>query len=463
MAAKTIGHRQWKTGADLLDSHEAAECQERLASFVADGFGPGMNRPCQVTHAFDYIRGLLLSGRRKSMQPIASRLHISYDEIQNFITDSTWQWRPIFHWVAQKAVAELGDLAAYVIDGSGQRKQGKCSPGAGRQHLGSYGSIQNCQTFVSMLAASATDWASINCRLFLPEHWGADTTDPEQLRRRRAARIPDGVTHVPKWRLSLDMLSEGLRWGLPRRPVLADSEYGKVGEYRGALRELKLDYVVEGTFRMIARRASEPLVRLPQPPGPGGRTKPKYQSNPQSLKALAAGQEFVDLPGVGGTWYFERVRPCGRGVKRLEDRSYPEEWLIVWNRPDGKTKYFLSNMLAASELTLAKLAALRWTIECGYREGKQVLGLDHFEGRTYPGWMHHITLHTLAHLFVLLEALAQDDGHTHPTIYGVIDDSQPAFLHDCPCPTCGRHYPKFATLDLAFIFTRLFALTRAGP
>ncbi|MGC0421862.1 hypothetical protein ABIA38_007398 [Embleya sp. AB8] len=42
--------------------------------------------------------------------------------------------------------------------------------------------------------------------------------------------------------------------------------------------------------------------------------------------------------------------------------------------------------------TLVRLAKLRWRIEHDYREMKQALGLAHFEGCTWNGWHHHVTL-----------------------------------------------------------------------
>lgn len=42
----------------------------------------------------------------------------------------------------------------------------------------------------------------------------------------------------------------------------------------------------------------------------------------------------------------------------------------------------------------------RWPIEQDYRELKEELGLDHFEGRGWPGWHHHVTLVTLAFAFL---------------------------------------------------------------
>jgi SRSO17 transposase len=46
-----------------------------------------------------------------------------------------------------------------------------------------------------------------------------------------------------------------------------------------------------------------------------------------------------------------------------------------------------------------------WQIEQDYRELKGALGLDHFEGRGFLGWHHHVTLVSVAHGFLTLERL----------------------------------------------------------
>jgi Stage II sporulation protein E (SpoIIE) len=52
---------------------------------------------------------------------------------------------------------------------------------------------------------------------------------------------------------------------------------------------------------------------------------------------------------------------------------------------------------------LVRLAGLRWRVEQDYRELKGALGLDHFEGRGWVGWHHHVTLVSVAHGFLTLE------------------------------------------------------------
>jgi SRSO17 transposase len=97
-----------------------------------------------------------------------------------------------------------------------------------------------------------------------------------------------------------------------------------------------------------------------------------------------------------------RVRPANRNIPRGVDGSLPEYWLIAeW--PPGKTEpadYWVSNLPADAPLReLVGLAKIRWRIEHDYRELKDGLGLDHYEGRGYLGWHRHITLTTLAQAF----------------------------------------------------------------
>ncbi len=50
-------------------------------------------------------------------------------------------------------------------------------------------------------------------------------------------------------------------------------------------------------------------------------------------------------------------------------------------------------------------AKLRWCVEQNYEQLKQEIGLAHFEGRSWPGWHHHVTLCMIAFNFLVLETL----------------------------------------------------------
>src|SRR2546430_17649130 len=74
-----------------------------------------------------YVRGLLTDGARKSMQPMADRLGVDHQALQQFITSSTWDCNQVRANVATWAVHAL-DPEAYVVDDSGFPKDGPASP-----------------------------------------------------------------------------------------------------------------------------------------------------------------------------------------------------------------------------------------------------------------------------------------------------------------------------------------------
>ena len=104
-----------------------------------------------------------------------------------------------------------------------------------------------------------------------------------------------------------------------------------------------------------------------------------------------------------------RVRPANIELRRAAHQAgeeLPVRWLVCeWpSKEPEPTKYWLSNLPADTPLKqLVRLAKMRFRIEQDYRELKDGLGLDHFEGRTYRGWQHHVTLVSIAQAFLTLE------------------------------------------------------------
>ena len=63
--------------------------------------------------------------------------------------------------------------------------------------------------------------------------------------------------------------------------------------------------------------------------------------------------------------------------------------------------YFISNAGLNARLKLfAWLSGIRWAIEQCFEETKTELGMDQYEVRKFPGWVHHVTTCTLAHFFL---------------------------------------------------------------
>jgi len=180
-------------------------------------FAP-LSRSDQRDKGLTYLRGLLLDGRRKSMQPMAERLGVDHQGLQQFVSSSTWAVEPVRARLARRAI-EVVAPDAWVVDDTGFPKDGAASPGVARQYCGTLGKVANCQIGVSISAVTDAASCPLDWRLFLPERWDDDSAaTPEQaaaIRARRArAGVPDSVRHREKWRLALDMLDELAGWQL---------------------------------------------------------------------------------------------------------------------------------------------------------------------------------------------------------------------------------------------------------
>ena len=158
------------------------------------------------------MRGLLTGGQRKPMQPMAARLGVDHQRLQQFITSSTWDYVAVRRNIARD-FAGRQPVEAPVAGDTGFPKDGRASPCVARQYSGTLGKTANCQVGVSVhlvneRASRAADW-----RLFCPGSWddaaAADEVAAAAIRRRRErAGLPDQVRHTEKWRLALEMIDE---------------------------------------------------------------------------------------------------------------------------------------------------------------------------------------------------------------------------------------------------------------
>ena len=393
-----------RAGRNGVKAADLAQARAALIEFAEQMYAP-LVRCDQRAKAEQYVRGLLLEGRRKSIQPMAARLADGDEQgLQQFITDSPWDDRPVRRRLARRMTAEI-EPDGWVVDDTALPKDGRFSPGVARQYCGALGKTANCQVIVSVNAVTDRASCPLDWRLFVPEEWDADAE------RRKRAKIPEQVRHREKWRLAVDVLDELLDWGLQRRVVQADGGYGDITAFRVALEQRELEYVVQ----VKGATSAHPQDAAPVTPayqGRGRRPKARYPDKPTSLRALvlAAGPDAAqpvswregDRGPLTSRFVCLRVRPAN-DAQRQDDGVLPERWLLAeWPKDnDEPVKYWLSNLPPDTPLVrLVHLAKLRWRIEHDYRELKQCLGLDHYEGRTYRGLQHHLTCVTVAHAFL---------------------------------------------------------------
>ena len=401
-----------------LSAQQLQRVRGRLGEFAAEMF-ESMARRDQRRWGEVYVRGLMLDGKRKSIEPMAARLEDGDEQcLQQFVNQSPWRWEPVRRRLAVRMTAEI-EPEAWVIDDTGFPKQGKMSVGVARQYCGALGKVGNCQLGVSINAATVQASCPLDWRLFVPEAW--DEPDAFNQARRAGAHLPAEVHHQPKWQLALEMIDELTAWGLTAPVVLGDGAYGDVTELRSGLGERGIAYVLDVKAVTSAYPESVVPETPARKPGRGRPPAARYRADPSSLRdlALAAGESSaVEIEWREGTrgamrsrFLALRVRPANIELRKAAHAAGTEldsAWLLCeW--PAGKpepTKYWLSNLPEQTPIEdLVSLAKLRWRIEQDYRELKDALGLDHFEGRSWRGWQHHVTLVSIAHGFLTTERL----------------------------------------------------------
>jgi SRSO17 transposase len=399
-----------------MDAKQLTRLRADLAAFLDELMPDRLGNVTRRRWAETYLRGLLLDGHRKSVEPMAQRLRATdgsardYEQaLQQFLNQSPWDDRPVRDRLARRVVAAVGTGGFVVVDDTGFPKQGTHSVGVARQYSGTLGKVGNCQVAVTLQYATAREVFAIDAQLYLPEEWGCDRD------RLDAAGVPRDLGYRPKWQIALTLLEQAKANGLSG-VVLADSAYGDATEFRQALDEGRWQYCVgiSSTLKVVA--ADHDFGRVPPYGGKGRRPsrpeKVRAGAEAPSVKewAQARAKDFRRVTWREGSkgklssrfaaW---RVRPAHRLSAGKEPLAAC--WLVVeWPAGEAEpTKYFFSNLAAdISLLRLVRAAKGRWWIEHSYKEMKDELGLDHFEGRSWRGWQHHVTLVLLAYAFLVL-------------------------------------------------------------
>jgi SRSO17 transposase len=404
-----------------MDVQDLLRLDADLVQYVEDVF-VSLRRKGWQERCHCYMTGLMLDGRRKSVEPMAARLDEPNDQsLQHFLANTPWDPVPVRAQVARRMHAVIGP-SAWVIDDTGFVKDGRMSPCVARQYTGTAGKITNCQVATTLHLATDQESCPVNWRLFMPESWDPDSdqASADVHQRRAAAGIPDDEHHRPKWQLALECVDEALSWGVSAPPVLAaDAGYGDSAAFRHGLSDRDIPYAVQISHTLSVLPATAARTTAVYS-GRGPRPKPRYEQRAVSVKdhIIALGsrratritwrngskQRDGRAQPMTSRFVFCRVLQADAGTRSLhKGQALPECWLIAeWPaRAKEPTRYWLCTLPAGtSRARLIRAAKQRWRVEHDYRELKTGLGLDHYEGRKWAGWHHHVTLVAAAHGFL---------------------------------------------------------------
>jgi SRSO17 transposase len=369
-----------------------------------------------------YCAGLMLPGKRKSVEPMAARVaptevRSAHQRLHHFVADAAWSDAAVLGAVRDHVLKVAGKRAGtpevLIIDDTGFPKQGTHSVGVVRQYCGQLGKQDNCQVAVSLSLANEHYSVPVGYQLYLPKDWSVD------LERRKKAKVPEDIEFATKPVIALGLIDKTIAAGVAPAMAVADAGYGVDTAFRDQLTARQIQYAVGITS--VVKVWPEGSAPLPPAPWSGQGRKPTRprrdaQHQPVSVKALAFAltprqwknvtwREGVNR-ALGSRFAAVRVhcaQPAPGGGLR------PQEWLLIeWPKGDAEPlKYFLSTLPATTPIQeLVRVAKLRWRIERDYQDLKQEFGLDHFEGRSWRGFHHHATLSIAAYGFLLAERLA---------------------------------------------------------
>lgn len=388
----------------MMTARQIKEVRQQLNDYVEE-FAEEFGRSERRHWCGKYLEGLLREGERKSIEPLARKVGGDDQALQQFVNQSPWDHDAVMFRL-RSLMRRRATEGVLVLDDTSLPKQGRHSVGVARQYCGALGKIANCQSIVTWQWVGAKVHWPLAARLYLPTAW---TEDPGRMAK--AAVPPDRQVFKEKWRIALDLLDE-IKPQLPAYQALVfDAGYGVILPLLAELEKRGEPYVAQVPGN-IAAWPMEALATVAQ----AQRGRPARHAKVQDpdmqpltmtawrdrlLKEPSAWKE-VKLPRADGA--------CVRAVALRVQASQREgrwrqpgttRWLLIEQLGDGTFKYHLSNLAVDTSLEeLVRLAHQRWAIEQNYQQLKEELGLDHFEGRSWRGLHHHLTLCFLAFCFL---------------------------------------------------------------
>ena len=362
-----------------------------------------------------YIAGLIGPGDRKSVQPMAERLAPGeYDQLHHFVSAGVWDAAVLEEELLIEADRLVGGRdAVLVIDDTALPKKGKHSVGVAPQYASTLGKNANCQTLVSLTLARGEVPVMVALRLFLPASWTSDWA-----RLERAGVPVEYRTPRTKPAIALVEIDRVMAAGVHFGCVLADAGYGLSAPFRQGLTARGLAWAV-GIPRHLKVYPAD--VKLVWPIAGRGRPRRRHVPNILSVPAedALADARWQTVSWRTGTkgrlkarFTAVRVRTADGPPQRIRDKGQQhlpgdEAWLIGEHRLSGEKKYYLANLPAGMDLrALAATIKARWICEQAHQQLKEELGLDHFEGRSWPGLHRHALMTMIAYAFLQHRRLA---------------------------------------------------------
>jgi SRSO17 transposase len=392
-----------------MDAQEIRRMRPMLGQFMKR-FDDCFARKDTRAHLSVYVEGQLSDLGRKSVEPIALAAEVPVRTLQEFLSQHRWH-EDLTRDRVQKIVAKEHShpYSVGIIDETSFVKQGIKTPGVQRQYLGTVGKQENGIVTVH-LAYGADDFhCLLDGELFLPESWAADPA------RCQEAKIPVGMTYRPKTEIALELYDRARANGIHFSWLTFDEWYGGKPAFLQVLDQRQQPFVAEVPRTLMGWIDPPRVTRRALRRGRGrGRKVPRIVASgrpSQSVEHLfwwhpalkeQEWQRWRVKDGEKGPmiWEVKHVRFYLQGADSLPGPCW--HLVIARNVLDPtEMKFFVSNASPDTSVGTILLAAFsRWRVERCFEDGKGEIGLDHYEGRRYPGLKRHLIISSVSYLFL---------------------------------------------------------------
>ncbi|KIF66971.1 hypothetical protein HY68_34765 [Streptomyces sp. AcH 505] len=376
----------------MSTSTAATTTRDALSDFAGDVFR-SMSRVDQRRWAEVYLRGLLVVEGKKSVRRISEDVLSvpAHQSLQQFINQSPWEWEPVRAHIA-RYVSQGEPAKAWVLSRVAIPKRGDRSVGVERRFLPEAGRTVNCQIGLSVALAVPSGNIPVNWRLLMPSKWLADSA------LRESAYIPDDVRANVEWIDFVAMLDElESQWEVGRVPVVADlTHLAEVPEFVTELtaRGIDFSFEVDGSLEVLDS---------------AGQRRPARTVHAARSAFKRAGSALAL-----GRWCGQASAPCGHrdtmkvvsslvtlpGPTGSRGGQGPQVRLLTEVSPSGTAKHaWITNLSGHRVDDIVALSRLTQRSKENTRTMEHSFGLRDFEGRSYRGWHHHMTMVSAAYAF----------------------------------------------------------------
>ena len=391
-----------------MDAREIQQLRPLLNQYLRE-FDDCFGRREPFEHLRTYVCGQLSDLHRKSMEPVADAAGQQPRNLQHFLSRHQWDEMRARETIARIVARDHQHPCSIgIIDETGHPKKGDKTPGVQRQWCGNTGKKDNCVVTVHLSYVAGDFHCLLDGELFLPESWSQDR------QRCREARIPEDMTHRPKWQIGLELHQQAVANGIRFEWLTFDEQYGQVPEFLFTLDDRGQRYVAEVPCTFTGWLRKPDLLhrnhhRRSGRPRKTPRLKAKSPSASSVRNLLRHSPVLRQVP-----WETFHVKDTTKGpmvwqakaarfyLKRegLPSRAH---WLVVARNKENpdEVKFFVSNAPEGTPLeVLLHVAFSRWHVERCFQDEKDKIGLSHFEVRNYVSLRRHLILTALSHLFL---------------------------------------------------------------